>query len=155
MSHEFLSALFAFLHHAAAFALFASLVVERVLTRGELTVGNARRILTADLIFGVAATVVLVIGMLRLGFFEKGPAFYWHSATFIAKLAFFVIVGLLSIYPTIEFLRWRKPLREGVLPVVSAQKMETIQRVIGMELGGVMLVILFAAMMARGIGFFG
>ena len=87
-------------------------MVERVLTKGDLTVDNARRILTADLMFGIAAGVVLVIGMLRVGFFEKGPEYYWHSATFVAKFTLFVIVGLLSIYPTVEFLRWRTPLRE-------------------------------------------
>jgi putative membrane protein len=149
------SALFAFLHHGAAFMLFASLVVERVLTRDELTVANARRVLDADRIFGIAAGVLLVVGMLRVAFFEKGAAYYWHSAPFIAKLSLFVIVGLLSIYPTVEFLKWRKPLREGVLPVVSSEKLEKIRRLIGMELGAVMLIIANAALMARGIGFFG
>jgi putative membrane protein len=149
------SALFAFLHHAAAFMVFAALVVQRVLTRDPLTIATARRVLDADRIFGIAAGTVLVVGMLRVGFFEKGPGYYWHSAPFIAKLSLFVIVGLLSIYPTIEFLKWRKPLREGVLPVVSAEKMEKVQRVIGMELGGVMLIIVCAALMARGVGFFG
>jgi putative membrane protein len=149
------SSLFAFLHHGAAFMVFASLVVQRVLTRDELTLVTARRVLDADRIFGIAAGVLLVVGMLRVGFFEKGPAFYWHNAAFIAKLSLFVIVGLLSIYPTIEFLKWRKPLREGVLPVVAAEKLETIRRLIGMELGAVMLIIACAALMARGIGFFG
>jgi putative membrane protein len=149
------SALFAFLHHGAAFMVFASLVVQRVLTRDPLTIVTARRVLDADRIFGIAAGVLLVVGMLRVGFFEKGPGYYWHSAPFIAKLSLFVIVGLLSIYPTIEFLKWRKPLREGMLPVLSAEKMEKVQRVIGMELGGVMLIIVCAALMARGIGFFG
>jgi putative membrane protein len=155
VSHEALSALFAFLHHGAAFTLFGALIVERVLTRGELTVDNARRILTSDMVFGIAAGVVLVVGMLRVAFFEKGPEYYWHSGTFIAKLSLFVIVGLLSIYPTVEFLKWRKPLREGMLPVVPAAKIQAIRALIRVELGGVMLVILFAALMARGIGFYG
>jgi len=155
VSHASLSALFAFLHHGAAFTLFASLVVERVLTRDELTLAGARRVLDADRIFGIAAGVVLVVGMLRVAFFEKGPAYYWHSAPFIAKISLFILVGLLSIYPTVEFLKWRKPLREGTLPIVPAQKMETIRRLVRMELGGVMLIIVCAALMARGIGFFG
>jgi putative membrane protein len=150
-----MSALFAFLHHIAAFALVAALVLERVLTRGELTPANARRILEADRAFGIAAGVLLVVGLLRVEFFEKGPAYYWHSAPFIAKLSLFAIVGLLSIYPTIEFVRWRKPLREGMLPVVPETKMQTIRTMIGWELAGVAVIIACAAMMARGIGFFG
>jgi putative membrane protein len=104
---------------------------------------------------GLAAGVLLVVGMLRVGFFEKGPAYYWHSAPLIAKLSLFVFVGLQSIYPTVEFLKWRKPLREGVLPVVSAERMEKIRRLIGKELGAVMLITAWAAVMARGIGFIG
>src|SRR5215470_17040664 len=92
-----MSALFAFLHHIAAFAVVATLVVERVLTRGELTPANARRILDADRLFGIAAGVLLVVGLLRVAFFEKGPAYYWHSGPFIAKISLFAIVGLLSI----------------------------------------------------------
>lgn len=149
------SALFAFLHHAAAFALVAALVIERVLTRDELTLNNARRILDADRLFGIAAGVVLVIGLLRVFFFEKGSAYYFHDAAFIAKLSLFAIVGLLSIYPTVEFLKWRKPLHEGVLPVVSEATMVRIRGIIRWELAGVALIILCAAMMARGIGFFG
>jgi putative membrane protein len=155
MSREALSALFAFLHHGAAFTLFAALMVERVLTRGELTVANARRIVGSDLVFGIAAGLVLIFGFARVFWFEKGPGYYFHSATFIAKLASFAIVGLLSIYPTVEFLRWREPLRRGVLPVVPAAKMEKIRTVIRVESVGVMLVIMFAALMARGIGYFG
>jgi putative membrane protein len=149
------SALFAFLHHVAAFALVAALVIERVLTRDELTLNNARRILDADRLFGIAAGVVLVIGLLRVFFFEKGAAYYFHDAAFIAKLSLFAIVGLLSIYPTVEFLKWRKPLRDGVLPVVSEATMQRVRSIIRWELAGVALVILCAAMMARGIGFFG
>jgi putative membrane protein len=150
-----MSAFFAFLHHAAAFTLVAALVIERVLTKNELTLTDARRILEADRVFGIAAGVVLVVGLLRVGFFEKGAAYYWHSAPFIAKLSLFAIVGLLSIYPTVEFLRWRKPLRDGVLPVVPEAKMQKIRAIIRLELAGVALIIACAAMMARGIGYFG
>ena len=150
-----MSALFAFLHHLAAFALAAALVVERVLTRGELTPANARRILEADRFFGIAAGVLLVVGLLRVGFFEKGPTYYWHSGPFIAKISLFAIVGLLSIYPTVAFLKWRKPLRDGVLPVVPEATLQKIRVIIGWELACVVLIIACAAMMARGIGVFG
>ena len=43
-----MSAVVAFLHHLAAFALVAAVVVEFVLTRGEITATDARRIVAAD-----------------------------------------------------------------------------------------------------------
>ena len=96
--------LFAFLHHLAAFALASALVVESALTKGELTLDNARSLLRSDLIFGVSAAVLVVVGALRVLYFEKGAAYYAHSIPFITKISLFAIVGLLSIYPTREFL---------------------------------------------------
>jgi putative membrane protein len=79
--------LFAFLHHVAAFALVAALAVEFVLIKGELTTRSARKLLFADLVFGVSAGFVLVVGLLRVFVFEKGSAYYFHSVPFLAKVA--------------------------------------------------------------------
>ena len=149
------SALFAFLHHAAAFTLVAALVSERILTQESLTLRDAQRILTSDRVFGISAGVVLVIGLLRVAFFEKGEQYYLHSAPFIAKMVLFVIVGVLSIYPTLEFLSWRKALALGEVPAVSEEKMNTVRLILRLELAGAVLIVLCAALMARGIGFFG
>jgi putative membrane protein len=147
--------LFAFLHHVAAFALVAALAVEFVLIRGELSIASARSLQIADQVFGAAAGVVLVVGLLRVFFFEKGVAYYFHSVPFIAKLSLFIIVGLLSIYPTIEFFSWKSALKQGISPTVAAAKMYAIRTIIHWELIGVVLILLCAALMARGIGYFG
>lgn len=47
--------LFAFRHHAAAFALVAALAVGLVLVRDELTLRTARRLIVADAVYGIAA----------------------------------------------------------------------------------------------------
>lgn len=69
----------AFLHHLAAFTVVAALAVEVALFKPPLSLQQARRLVVTDIIFGASATVVLVVGMLRVGYFEKGPAYYWHS----------------------------------------------------------------------------
>jgi len=102
---------FAFLHHLAAFTLVAALAVEFVLIRGELNLGTARKLQLVDRVFGMSSGVVLAVGLLRVFYFEKGASYYFHSAPFIAKLSLFAIVGLLSIYPTVEFLSWSKSLK--------------------------------------------
>lgn len=147
------AALMAFLHHAAAFALVAMLAAELVLVRGELTVARARQLLRADAIFGISAGVVLAVGALRVGWFEKGASYYFHNVPFIAKLSLFVAVGLLSIYPTVQFLSWRAALKQGQAPQVPEHKLRAIRRVIHWELAGVLLIVLCAALMARGVGF--
>ena len=150
-----MSSLFAFLHHFAAFALVAALAVESALAKDELTPNTARSLLLADLVFGLAAGFLIVVGVLRVLYFEKGAAYYVHSVPFIVKMSLLALVGLLSIYPTREFLSWRKSLREGVLPVVPEERMQKIQTIIRLELGCVVLIVLCAVLMARGVGYVG
>src|SRR5262245_53583596 len=132
-----MASLFAFLHHLAAFTLFAALIVELVLIREPPTVGTARRLQIADLVFGIAAGVLLVVGFVRLYSFEKGAYFYFHTWTFIAKLTLFVLVGLLSIIPTVEFLSWRGAVKRGEAPNVSADRLQRLRGIIHLELIGV------------------
>jgi len=150
-----MSSLFAFFHHLAAFTLVAALVVEFVLIRGQLTVERARSLQLADAAIGAAAGVVLVVGLLRVFYFEKGAAYYFHSGPFIAKLSLFVLIALLSIYPTVKFLSWGKTLKQGRLPSVSDGELRTIRSMLHLELMGVVVLILCAALMAKGIGHFG
>jgi putative membrane protein len=150
-----LSALFAFLHHLAAFALVAALALEFVLIKSELSAGTARKLQIADAVFGASSGLVLILGLLRVFFFEKGAAYYFHSAPFIAKLVLFLAVGLLSIIPTIEFLSWSKVLRQGQVPSLSAEKQRKLRAVMHLELVGVVLILLCAALVARGVGYFG
>src|SRR5580658_6282715 len=113
------SAGMAFLHHLAAFTVVAALAVEVAMFKPPLTVPQARRLVWTDTLFGAAATVVLLVGLLRVWYFEKGPAYYWHDLFFLIKFGAFVIAGLVSIYPTVTFLSWRRAINAGVAPEVS------------------------------------
>ena len=141
-----MSVLLAFLHHVAAFTLVSALAVEFVLMRGEVDARTVRRLGVADAVLGASAAVLLVVGLLRVFYFEKGASFYWHNVSFLAKVALFVAVALLSIYPTLKFFAWRKG--------VDAASVAKVRRVLHWELIGVVFILLFAAMMARGIGYY-
>jgi putative membrane protein len=148
-------AFFAFLHHVAAFTLVSALVIEHVHLHGELNLRTARRLQVADLVFGAAAGVILAVGIPRVLFFETGVPYYTHSAAFIAKMVLFVSVALLSIYPTMEIFSWRRALKEGRVPAVSERKMRAMRRLVQCELAGIVLILACAAMMAKGVGYFG
>jgi putative membrane protein len=149
------SALFAFLHHAAAFLLVAVVMVELVLLRGELTIASARTLLRMDAVYGVSAVVLLIVGFVRVFSTEKGADYYFHSGPFLAKLALFIAVGVLSILPTVQFLGWRKALKNGQLPQLDDARRRRLRMFIHIELTLLFLIMLFAALMARGIGFIG
>jgi putative membrane protein len=150
-----MAAFFAFLHHLAAFSLAGAVAVQLVLLRGELSVEGARRVSLADAVLGLSALVVLIVGLLRVFYFEKGASYYFHNVAFIVKLSVFVVVALASIYPTVQFASWRKALKKGSIPAVAPGKLRAIRSVIHWELAGIVLILLCAALMARGIGHFG
>jgi putative membrane protein len=145
-----MSTLFAFLHHLAAFTLVSALAVEFVLIRQELTLASARRLPVVDAVLGGAAGLLLIVGLLRVFYFEKGSAYYFSSHAFLTKFAVFIIIAILSIVPTVEFLSWRKALKAGQVPAVDARKMRLVRLLIHGELVGVVIILLFAAIMARG-----
>src|ERR1700688_3687954 len=116
-----MSTLFAFLHHVCAFTLVAAVAIEFVLIRAELTLSSARRLQVTDLVLGVAAGALLVVGLLRVFFFEKGASYYFHSYAFLTKFSLFIILGLLSIIPTMEFLSWCGAIKAGQVPVIGAK----------------------------------
>ena len=145
-----MSTLFAFLHHLCAFTLVACVAIEFTLLRQELTLGSARRLQVTDLVLGLAAGALLVIGLLRVFFFEKGASYYFHSHAFLGKLSLFVVIGLLSIIPTREFLSWRGALTAGRVPVIGARKLRLVTGIIHGELFAIVIILLCAAIMARG-----
>ena len=147
------SALMAFLHHLAAFALVAALAAEVALFKPPLSALQARRLQRTDLIFGIAAGVVLAVGMLRVAFFEKGPGYYWRDAFFLIKLGAFILVGLISIYPTRIFLSWSKALKAGAAPQVDEGRTRSVRMCMMLELTGVLVILACAALMARGFGY--
>ena len=145
-----MTTLFAFLHHLCAFTLVAALAIEFALIRQELTLASARRLQVTDLVLGIAAGLLLIIGLCRVFFFEKGASYYWHSHAFLLKFGLFVIVGLLSIIPTMEFLSWRGAITEGRVPVMEASRRRRVTGIIHIELFAIVIILLCAAIMARG-----
>jgi putative membrane protein len=145
-----MSTLFAFLHHLCAFTLVSAVAIEFTLIRRELTLSSARRLQVTDMVLGIAAGALLVIGLLRVFFFEKGADYYFHSHAFLTKFSVFIAIGLLSIIPTVEFLSWRGALKAGQVPSVSARKLRLITAVIHDELLSIVIILLCAAIMARG-----
>lgn len=145
-----MTAFFAFLHHLAAFALVGALAVELVLVHAEITLANLRRLLVADAVLGMAAGTVLIVGLVRVFLLEKGADYYFSNMAFIIKFGVFLGIGALSLMPTLNFLSWRKDLRAGRLPEIEPKRFAMIQATVHGELAAVAVILLCAAVMARG-----
>jgi len=120
--------------------------------KGPLDADGLGRLLAADNVWGVAAVLWIVTGLLRaFGGLEKGTDFYLRSPLFWTKMALFIGILLLEIRPMITFIRWRIQRGRG-LPVdtVMARRLYTVNHI---ELALVVVMVFVAGMMARGIGF--
>ena len=146
------NSLMAFLHHLFAFTLVACVVYEFIAYRKSLTFEEARRIQRADLMYGISAGLLLVVGFLRVVYFEKGWAFYSQSPFFWLKMNTFLITGLLSIDPTIRYLRWNKTLKENKAPEISDGEFKRTRIILWLEVIGLVIILLAASLMARGVG---
>jgi putative membrane protein len=155
MIEMYLPALMAFLHHIAAFTLVGSLAIEVALLKPPFTLSQARRLQVTDLIFGGAAGVLLVVGLLRVVYFEKGPTYYFANVFFLVKLAAFIAAGLISIYPTVLYLSWSKAVKAGIAPQPSAAQVRSARMCLMLELTGILVILCCAPLMARGFGYFG
>lgn len=142
--------LIAYLHHLAAFTLVSTLVAETILIYQPLSLPMAKSLRLIDGVYGASAMMIIVLGLLRVIYFEKGLDYYQHNPAFMMKMTAFVIVGLMSIYPTVIFLRWGKALKQDRLPDLSNDQHRRIQRILALELAGVAVIILGAVLMAKG-----
>ncbi|MBI2330750.1 MAG: DUF2214 family protein [Chloroflexi bacterium] len=146
------TSLMATLHHLAAFTMTACLVYEFIAYRKGLSIEEARRIQRVDLWYGVSAGLLVVVGLLRVFYFEKGANYYSENVLFWIKMAIFMIVGLLSIYPTIRYIKWNSILNENKSPEIPEQEFKTTRLLLSLELVGIVLILFAAPMMARAIG---
>jgi putative membrane protein len=142
--------LFAFLHHVAAFTLVGALALELMLVHQPLTLANARRLMRVDAVLGASAGLLLVVGLLRVFVFEKGADYYFSNVAFIIKLGVFIALASLSLLPTLEFLSWRKAIQAGHLPDIDERRLRKVQAVIHGELAGIVVILLCAAVIAKG-----
>lgn len=147
-------AIAASLHYLSIFVLFALLTCEHVLFKADLDVATARKLLRIDMIYGATAGLVLATGAARVIWFGKGLDYYLHNWMFHAKVSLFILIGLLSILPTLTFFNWRNDLLAGKAPTITpAQASRTIW-VIRLELLLLVCLPFLASLMARGVGFF-
>jgi putative membrane protein len=146
------TALMAFLHHILAFTLTACLVYEFIAYHKNMGLAEIRRIQRVDLLYGISAGLLVLIGLLRVFFFEKGINFYLNNPFFWVKMTAFLLVGLLSIGPTIRYIRWNRTLRQNGVPEISETEYRRTRILLSLEVIGIAVILLAAPMMARGIG---
>jgi putative membrane protein len=140
-------------HHLLVFSLFGVFVAEFIALRPGLTAAELRRAAILDSAYGALAGLVIAAGLVRLIWGGKGWDFYADNPWFWAKMAAFAAVGLLSIYPTLRLVAWRKAGRADPDFAPTALEIKAVRRVLHLEALAFILIPVFAAAMARHGGF--
>ncbi len=136
-------------HHLIIFALFGVLAMELILVRYGMTIDGVKRLTRIDSWYGVLAGAILVVGFSRAIFAAKGWGYYLHNGFFWAKILTFVVIAVLSVPPTIQYIKWQ---RADETPKV--QDIRRMRRFLLTETFLFAFLLIFAASMARGYGQF-
>lgn len=138
-------------HHLLIFALFGILVTEIGATRRSMTGDDINRLGSIDRWYGILALLILIVGFSRAIFAAKGWAYYAVNSFFWAKIGVFMLIALLSIWPTVQYLNWRRDFRSaGGVP--DAASVLVVRRILWLQLVLFAFLPAFAAAMARGYG---
>lgn len=145
--------LLAMAHHLLVFSLAGIIGAEFVLVRGDLPVSTLRRLAGIDRHYGIIAALIVAVGVCRVFFGLKGWEFYVYNWVFWAKMAAFIVVGLLSIMPTVRFISWSRQAGGNPSFVVPAAELASVRTYVRAEAFIFLLIPIFAAAMARGYGY--
>ena len=141
-----------YLHFIGIMVLMGSLISEHLILKPQMTREQIKSLALTDLIYGMSALIVLSTGLLRWFVYGKGSDYYLSNPMFHAKLTLFVILGILSIFPTMKFLKWRKQVINGQEPDLNQKSVKKMLMFIRIELLILVIIPLLAVMIARGTG---
>lgn len=139
-------------HHLAVFTLVGLFAAEFAMLRPGLAGPRIGQLARIDGAYGAVAGLVIVVGVLRVIFGAAGWQYYVSNPMFWGKMAAFLIMGLLTVPPTMAVRRWANAakIEDGYQP--PASEIAGNRRYIHLQAAILLFIPIFAAAMARGYG---
>jgi putative membrane protein len=145
-----LDALLAWVHYVLIFGLVGCLFAEAFFYRDVLPAPTFARLRGVDRWYGILAGLVVLSGIARVVYSPKTAAYFLHNPIFWTKMSLFVAVALLSIPPTIHYLRIGTAAQpDGTIQVERGAYVRT-RTLLNLQVGLLLFIPLCAALMARG-----
>jgi putative membrane protein len=95
---------------------------------------------------------VLVTGLLRWFVFDvKGAAFFNTNPLFHIKVTIFVIIAVISIFPTLKILRWNRQVKREENVEIPEKEVKKNLMLIRIQLFLLVMLPLLAVMVANGV----
>ena len=138
--------LFRYLHFLAIFSLVGALIIKNMAIKPVLKDEDAHNLAKVNAVYSLSAVLAFVFGLVLWLWVGKPAEFYTLNPLFLLKLGLFAFIALLSVFPSLFFVRnYRVRNREIPVP-------RSIQMLIRIELVLLVFISITASLMARGIG---
>lgn len=148
----YVDAALSYAHFLSIFFLAWFLGRQWLLLKSGVATLDVGALARADMGYFISAGAVLLTGLGRLFLGVKPLAFYTHNSSFHALIGLFVLVGLISIMPTMSYQRWRRYRRDDAAYEIPAREWRWMRGLVMVEMCGLAIIPIAAVLMARGIG---
>lgn len=135
-----------YIHFLGILTLAATLVGEHLLIASEVELKSFKKLVLIDGVYGFSAIMILISGLVLWFGVGKPDSFYSYNVIFHIKLTLFVLIGILSAFPTYYFIRNRSTTSSSILIP------KYIINIIRIEVIMLILMPLLAVLMAHGVG---
>jgi putative membrane protein len=139
--------LFRYVHFLGILLSAGTLMAEVLMVKRKLNGFELRKLGLVDAAYGMSGAVLITGGLLLWFKGSKPSFFYTNNPVFLLKVSLVAVIALLSIHPTVWFIRRRK--------VPDAQVVEvppSVRLAVRAQMAVVLLLPLLAILMARGVG---
>ena len=140
-----------YLHFISILLVYATVFAEFIMLSRTLSRKKANFLAKIDGVYGIASIFVVGAGMAMWFGFDAGlgfkpTAWYMGNPIFHLKYGLFIVVGILSIWPSIFFMRQRKGDQEEEIQIPNH-----IRAIVRIELIILSLIPILAVLAAAGI----
>lgn len=135
-----------YLHYISIFMVFSCLAIEFVLLKPQIDRKILKIVFKIDGYYGLFSILVVAAGLTLWLWIGKPAEFYHENGIIYIKLGLFVVVGLLSIIPTVFFFRNRKGDNADLVEIPGR-----VRTIIRLELLILLILPMLAVLMANGV----
>lgn len=139
------------IHYVAIVTLSGAIFAKLYLMKLPASSDIVRLLPRIDRLEGISAVIVFITGLARVWHGAKPAEFYWQNGLFHGVVGLFVLAALLSLIPTVRFMRWKRALEaDGALPdALTLRKTRVFSHVMATVVVAIALMI---TLVAKGYG---
>ena len=109
--------LFRYLHFLAIFSLAGALIIKNMAIKPVIKDEDAHNLAKVNAVYSLSAVLAFVFGLVLWLWVGKPAEFYALNPLFLLKLGLFAFIALLSVFPSLFFVRnYRAKNREIPVP---------------------------------------